>query len=92
MFICMPSLHCHIQYLDIGPHCFHCHGHIEAPQPEDDHTCDFCPIINFNTVIVCSLFILSLFVLRELSKLFPKKKIYKFIFELCKTVRGPPYV
>lgn len=92
MFMCMPSLHCHIQYLDIGPHCFHCHGHIEAPLPADDDTCDFCPIINFNTVTVCSLFNLSLFVLREITKLFGKETEYKFIYEKCEATRGPPFI
>ena len=91
MFMCMPSLHCHIQYLDLSPHCFHCHGHIEAPLPADDDTCDFCPVINFNTVTVCSLFTLPFFVLSKISKLFEKEKKYKFIYEKCEATRGPPF-
>ncbi|MBQ0105163.1 MAG: hypothetical protein KBT47_03900, partial [Armatimonadetes bacterium] len=79
IFAFMPSLHCHIKYLDYTPHCFHCHGHI-TPIEEEEEDCPFCPIINLNTVSVSSafIFIFSWHILSE--KLLCNNIIYRFSY------------
>ena len=90
IFVFMPSVHCHIQFLDYGPHCFHCHGHIELPSPTDDDNCDFCPVINFNTVNLPVLYVLALLCLYVAGKVSAKENSYIFLFADRKTSRAPP--
>lgn len=90
IFVFMPSVHCHIQFLDYGPHCFHCHGHIELPSPTDDDNCDFCPVINFNTVNVPVLYVLALLCLYVAGKVSAKENSYIFLFTDRKPSRAPP--
>ena len=91
IFAFMPSLHCHIQFLDYTPHCFHCHGHIELPSQTEDSDCPFCPIINLNTVFVSSIVIFFVSFALLCEKLYFKDNLYSFSLIGCKNTRAPPY-
>ena len=90
MFVCMPSLHCHIQYIDYTPHCHNCHGHIENIDTEEDPCC-FCPVINFNSCNIPLLFILltiNYFIYTCLTR---QIHTFKFNSKDINPTRGPPY-
>ncbi len=92
IFICMPSLHCHFQFIDNTPHCHHCHVHITFPVQSDDHECYFCPIINFNTISLPAIILIGL--LLGLLYFRPKQNdsFIKNTFILYFSSRAPPYM
>ena len=92
IFICMPSLHCHFQFIDTAPHCHNCHGHIGVPLETEEHECYFCPIINFNTISLPPIIFIGL--LLGLLYFTPKQNnsSIKNTFIQYFSTRAPPYI
>lgn len=90
IFVCMPSLHCHFQYLDWTPHCFHCHGHITNVEVGDNDTCNFCPVINFNSNFIPYVIIISLIICLVCRNIKENILIFNNVSKDTNLTRGPP--